>query len=414
MTTSSSTRLAGLALLMAGIGAGWGLGHWSAHRSAAQMDAKADMRAPVQRQPLYWYDPMKPDQHFDKPGQSPFMDMALEPKYADGGADEGNQAGVHIDARVAQNLGVRLAMVAKRTMSHALHAVGTVTLNERDVGIVQSRAAGFVERVYNLAPGDIVANGAPLVDVLVPEWAGAQAEYLAVRQTGDATLTHAARQRLALLGMPPELLRRIEANGQPAPTYTITAPMAGVIQELAVRAGMTLAPGMTLARINGVSHVWLDVAVPQAQAGEVSAGQAVSATLPAFAGEHFAGRVSAVLPEGNRDARTLRVRIELPNKEGRLKAGMSAEVTITGQDDVALAIPSEAVIRTGRRTLVYVADNSDQAHGRYRPVEVQLGAEHDGFIVVSRGLQEGDQVVASGLFLIDSEASMQGLTGGQP
>lgn len=402
--------MAGLALLTAGAAAGWGLSHWQNLRAQASADASSSASATsksAQRQPLYWYDPMKPDQHFDKPGKSPFMDMALEPKYADG--DDTQPSGVRIDARSAQNLGVRLATATRRAMSHTLRAVGTVSLNERDIGIVQSRTAGFVERVYNRAPGDVVSRGAPLADVLVPEWAGAQAEYLALRKTGDVALTQASRQRLILLGMPPELVHRIETTGQPASTYTVTAPMPGVIQELAVRTGMTVAPGMTLARLNGITTVWLDVAVPEAQAGAVVTGQAVSASLPAFVGQTFAGKVAAVLPEGNRDSRTLRLRIELPNPDGRLKAGMSAELAIAGKADAALLIPSEAVIRTGRRALVYVADTSDQALGRYRPVEVQLGAEHDGFIEVTQGLQEGEHIVASGPFLIDSEASMQGL-----
>jgi Cu(I)/Ag(I) efflux system membrane fusion protein len=412
MNTAISTRLAGVALLAAGIAAGWGFAHWTSRGSDAAVQpfaGAAPQGTTAARQPLYWYDPMKPDQHFDKPGKSPFMDMALEPRYADEGAGDASHPGVHIDARVAQNLGVRLVTAAPGAMAHDLRAVGTVVLNERDVGIVQSRTAGFVERVYNLAPGDVVAAGAPLADVLTPEWAGAQAEYLAVRKTGDTSLTQAARQRLVLLGMPADLLRRIEASGQPAPSHTITVPMPGVIQELGVRTGMTLVPGMTLARINGVSSVWLDVAVPEAQAGTVLVGQTVSATLPAFVGERFTGKVSAVLTEGNRDARTLKLRIALPNADGRLKAGMSAEVNIAGRDERALLIAAEAVIRTGRRNLVYVADATSSGQGRYRPVEVQLGAEDDGHVAVLQGLKAGDQVVASGQFLIDSEASMQGL-----
>ncbi len=430
MNTSTLSRAA--VLLAVGIAAGWGLSHWLGSRSADHAEPVAQAASttasqPAERKPLYWYDPMKPDQHFDKPGKSPFMDMHLEPKYADEDEAASQAAAsapsVRIDSRVAQTLGVRLARAERRNLASAAHATGSVSLNERDVSIVQARAAGFVERVYGRAPGDVVAAGAPLADVLVPEWSGAQAEYLAVRKAGDATLTQAARQRLVLLGMPPDLIRRVESSGQPAASYTVVAPAAGVIQELAVRAGMTLASGMTLARINGVATVWVDAAVPESQAGAVVAGQPVEARLAAFPGEVFKGRVNAVLPEGNRDARTLRLRIELPNRDGRLKAGMTAEVALTGAEHVVLAVPSEAVIRTGRRSLVYVADKSDGASGRYRPVEVQLGIESGGFVEVVQGVAEGDEVVASGPFLIDSEASMQGIApapldhqhhGGQP
>ncbi len=414
MNTAKPSRVIGVALLAAGIATGWGLsrlaGKYSTdHAAEPAPHAPSTAASPAERKPLYWYDPMKPDQHFDKPGKSPFMDMDLEPKYADEGAAPADGPSVSVDSRVAQSLGVRLARVERRDLAAVVRATGIVNLNERDVSIVQTRTAGFVERVYGRAPGDVVAAGAPLADVLVPEWSGAQAEYLAIRQTGDAALTQAARQRLLLLGMPPDLIRRIEASNQPAPIHTISAPAAGVIQELAVRAGMTLAPGMTLARINSVSTVWVDTTVPESQAATIVAGQAIEARLAAFPGETFKGRVSAVLPEGNLEARALRLRIELPNREGRLKAGMTAEVSLSGTPHSALAVPAEAVIRTGRRALVYVADNSDSAAGRYRPVEVRLGVEHDGYIEVAQGLAEGDQVVASGPFLIDSEASLQGV-----
>ena len=192
-------------------------------------------------------------------------------------------------------------------------------LNERDVSIVQARTNGFVERVYARAPGDVVAAGAPLVDVLNPEWLGAQQEYLAVKATGDAALTQAARARLTLLGMPASLIERVDQSGQAVALHTITAPTGGVITELMVRQGMTVAPGMTLARINGLGTVWLEAALPEALAAAIQPGQAVEARFPALPGEVLKGRVAAVLPEANRDTRTLRVRIELPNPGQRLQ-----------------------------------------------------------------------------------------------
>jgi membrane fusion protein, copper/silver efflux system len=283
--------------------------------------------------------------------------------------------------------------------------VGTVMLNERDVSIVQARANGFVERVHARAPGDVVAAGAPLVEVLNPEWLGAQQEYLAVKATGDASLTQAARARLQLLGMPAALIERVDQSGQAVPLHTISAPTGGVITELMVRQGMTLAPGMTLARINGLGTVWLEAALPEALAASIHTGQAVEARFPALPGEVLKGRVAAVLPEANRETRTLRVRIELPNPGQRLKAGMFAQVSLRGPTRDALVVPAEAVIRTGKRALVYVSEQP----GRYRPVEVEIGEQVDEHIVVRGGLMAGQQVVASGQFLVDSEASLQGV-----
>src|ERR1700737_1848143 len=183
---------------------------------------------------LYWYDPMMPNQHFDKPGKSPFMDMQLVPKYADEG---GGSGGVQISPNIVQNLGLRIARVELGHFSQPLEAVGNIVFNQRNVAIVQSRTSGFVSRVYGRAPADVLRRGAPLVDLLVPEWAGAQAEFLALVRSGDRDLIDAARQRLFLLGMPAELIARIEASHQQQATVTISAPIAGAIESLDVRGG---------------------------------------------------------------------------------------------------------------------------------------------------------------------------------
>lgn len=392
-----------LAVLAVGIGAGWGLAQWRGDSRHGAADA-APTTAASERKVLYWYDPMVPTQKFDKPGKSPFMDMQLVPRYADEGENtEG--AALAVSAQAQQALGLRLASVERRAVNAVVEMVGSVQLNERDVSILQARTAGFVERVYARAPGDVVAAGAPLVDVLNPEWLGAQQEYLAVKATGDAALAQAARQRLVLLGLPAGVIVQMERSGQPAVLQTISAPAAGVITELMVRRGMSVAPGMTLARINGLATVWLEAALPEAQAALMQPGQAVEARFPALPGEVVKGHIAAVLPEGNRETRTLRVRIELPNRGQRLKAGLFAQVSVRGAERPALVVPAEAVIRTGKRNLVYL---SEQA-GRFRPVEVQVGEQVGEHIVVLGGLSEGQKVVASGQFLIDSEASLQGV-----
>lgn len=395
----------------AGIAAGYGIALWrdgqradpdAAHSAAGAAAAAAS--APGERRVLYWYDPMVPTQKFDKPGKSPFMDMQLVPRYADEGDIVGG-GGVAVSAQTAQSLGVRLAAVEMKAVGAAIDAVGVVQLNERDVSIVQARTAGFVERVYARAPGDVIAAGAPLVDVLNPEWLAAQQEYLAVKRTGDEALAQAARARLTLLGMPNSLIEQAERAGQPMVLQTIGAPIGGVIAELMVREGMTVAAGMTLARINGLATVWLEVAVPEAQAATVQPGQLAEARFPALPDQVVKGRVAAILPEANRDTRTLRLRIELPNAGQRLRAGMFAQVSLRGPQRQALVVPAESVIRTGKRALVYRVESP----GRYRPVEVQIGEQFDDRVVVRQGLTAGEQVVASGQFLIDSEASLQGV-----
>jgi Cu(I)/Ag(I) efflux system membrane fusion protein len=388
-------------MLVAG-GAGYGLAHLQTSKAPTAATASET------KKPLYYYDPMAPGTHFDKPGKSPFMDMQLEPRYADSDSDSAGgaaqPAGVKVDPTVIQSLGVRLASVQRGDFGESLDATGVLDFNQREVAVVQARAGGFVQRVYARAPGDVVSAGAPLADILVPSWDGAEAEYAAVRQTGDAALTAAARERLHLLGLPDATLGAV-SKGRTRNVITVTTPIGGAIQTLDVRQGMTVAMGQTLAQVSGLSTVWLNAAVPEAMAGQVRVGAPVRAELTAFPGETFTGKVTAILPSAQADSRTLTVRIELPNKGGRLRPGMFATVHFSGAATPALFVPSEAVIRTGTRALVMVAGDG----GRFQPVDVRIGRENGDRIEILAGLTEGQKIVASGQFLLDSEASLNGV-----
>ncbi len=398
MTGSRNNRiaLAAGAALVLGIGVAAGLiGRPMLERAAAEEVRSGERRI------LYWYDPMLPGERYPGPGRSS-MNMELIPKYAD---EAPGAPGMRIDPSLAQNLGMRLATVRRASLDGDLNASAVIDYNQRDVAVVQARAGGFVQRVYGRAPGDVIAAGAPLVDLLIPEWAGAQGEYLAVRRTGDAALVEAARRRLLLLGMSEALIARIERTGRPRTTVTIASPSAGAIRTLGVRDGMSVTPGMTLAEISGLSTVWLNAAVPEVQAGRLRVGQSVEVALSAFPGERFAGRLTALLPEVSGDSRTLTARIEMPNRAGRLRPGMYGQITFGSGSGPVLLVPSEAVIRTGERTLVMLA----LPEGRYQPAEVRTGRESGGMTEIVAGLVEGERVVASGQFLIDSEASLSGV-----
>jgi Cu(I)/Ag(I) efflux system membrane fusion protein len=393
LSTGSLAASAAAVALLAGA-AGFGLAHLHSPPPMAAAPTAA-------RKPLYWYDPMTPAQHFDKPGKSPFMDMQLVPRYA---GDGPVAAGVRIDPAAVQNLGVRLAAVQRGSFAQSLDATGVLDFNQRQVAIVQARAAGFVQRVYGRAPGDVVGAGAPIADLLIPSWGGAQTEYLAVR-TSSPDLETAARQRLRLLGMSEGLINAVARDGRPRAVVTVSTPLGGAIQTLDVRQGMTVAAGQTLAQVSGLATVWLNAAVPEAQAGQVRVGAAARAELAAFPGEVFTGKVIAILPSAQADSRTLTARIELQNPGGRLKPGMFATVHLGGEASTALYVPSEAVIRTGKRAVVMVAGDG----GRFQPAEVQLGREDGDRTEILAGLSEGQKVVASGQFLIDSEASLSGV-----
>jgi membrane fusion protein, copper/silver efflux system len=360
---------------------------------------------------LYWHDPMVPGQKFDKPGKSPFMDMQLVPVYADSGSDS---TGVSIDPRVRQNLGVRTADVTKGTMKPTLEAVGSVAYNERDVAVVQARANGFVEKLSVRATLDPVRQGQALAELYVPEWVAAQEEYLAAKRIGASAagsglpgLADAARQRMRLAGMSDAQIAGVEATGKVQPRMTLTSPASGIVTELSAREGMTVMAGAPLFRINGLSTVWVNAEVPEAQAMLVRPGNGVEARTTALPGQTFKGKVSALLPEVNASTRTIRARIELANPGAQLVPGMFVSVKFSpAATKETLFVPSEAIIYTGKRSVVMVV----QPDGRFAPVDVEVGIEDRGQSEIRKGLQPGQKVVVSGQFLLDSEASLKAST----
>ena len=384
--------------------AGGGAGYWIAHQkdnpqstlAGQQQDAKV----------LYWYDPMKPEQHFDKPGKSPFMDMQLVPKYADENTamtDESRPT-VKIDPSLQQNLAIRYGTVEQAVIGNAMFTNGILQANERQTAILQTRASGFVQRVYGHAVGDMVTEGSPIADISIPEWTGEQTEFLAVLRTGDRSLIQASRQRLQLLGIPQNVIHQVERTRRVQSNITLQAPTSGFIDSLEVRNGMALAMGQTLATIKGINPVWLEAAVPEKQIAGIKRGMSVEANFAAFS-QKVTGKVIDILPTLDTTSRTIKVRIELPNPSGQLKPGMFASVNIINNPQSSLVVPEQAVIRTGTRNVVIVG----REQGRFEPVVVQLGQSDGNKIAVLQGLKVGQKVVISGQFLIDSEANLQGV-----
>jgi Cu(I)/Ag(I) efflux system membrane fusion protein len=358
---------------------------------------------------------MVPDQHFERPGKSPFMDMQLAPVYAD---DQSGGAAVRVSPAVAQNLGVRLGIVERVALRPKLMAVGSVAFDERLVDVVQARVEGYVTRLHVKAPLVSVRRGQALAEILSPQWLSAQEEYLALlhaqSQRGQS-IRDAARQRLSVLGVPEETIRTLERERATNPTTTVYAPSDGVVTELSVREGATFMPGAPLFRVNGLKTVWVNAQVPEAQVSLLPVGATVSARATAWPGTIFEGRVMALLPEVDAQTRTLTARLELKNPELKLAPGMFVSLEFTAPaTPPQLVVPSEAVIMTGARNVVIVA----RERGGFDVAEVKIGAESDGKTVVLSGLTEGQSIVRSGQFLIDSEASLRStverLSGPQP
>ena len=355
----------------------------------------------------YWYDPMVPERRFDKPGKSPFMDMQLVPKYTNAGSD-GEEGGVAISSQTRQNLGIRLAQVESKRFGESFSAIGRIEPDQRRFYDVQTRIPGFVERLLVRAVGDSVSKGQKVAEIYAPELLAAQQEYLALRQLssvdGDGVLRDASRNRLKLLGMSRGEIAAITMSGKSRTRFGVYAPASGVLTELGVREGGQLMAGSSLIQIADLSQVWLIAEVPERDVARLKLGVAVDVQLQSFPGEVLKGKVDHLHPTLVDASRTLRVRIELPNKGNRLHPGMYANVEFSGEAREALSVPTESVIATGTRKVVIVKSETG-----YRPVEVTTGQERDRYTEVLNGLAEGEEVVVSGQFLIDSEASLSGV-----
>jgi Cu(I)/Ag(I) efflux system membrane fusion protein len=355
-----------------------------------------------------YHDPMVPGKNFDAPAKSPFMDMMLVPRYAGAGGGE-DASGVTVSPRIQQNLGLRTAPVVEGALAAEVEAVGNVAWNERDQQVVAARAMGFVEKLHVRAALDRVSAGAPLVDLYVPDWVAAQEEYLAVaRMTGPGVdaLRDAARARMRQAGMDEALIERVAREGRVTARVTLAAPIGGVVSELMAREGATVMPGMPLVRLQGTGTVWAEGQVPESQAALLTPGARVRATSPAVPGQTFEGRVQTLLPEVDASTRTLKARLELANPGTRLVPGMFVQMRFARPGrGKTLLVPTDAVIHTGRRSVVMLAEDG----GGFRPADVKTGLESGGQTEIVAGLAAGQRVVLSGQFLIDSEASLRGL-----
>jgi Cu(I)/Ag(I) efflux system membrane fusion protein len=282
-----------------------------------------------------------------------------------------------------------------------------VAFDERLLELVQPRVDGYITRLHVKAPMERVRRGQPLAEILAPEWLEAEQEYLALL---DATseraqsLREAARQRLVVLGLPEAAIHAVETTRKANAGTALFAPIDGVVTELGARQGAAFTSGASLFRINGLSTVWVNAQVPESRAATMRAGAKVEVRAPAWPGITFSGEVIALLPEVDPQTRTVTARVSIQNKADRLSPGMYVTMDLTGTShEPQLVVPSEAVIRTGERNVVITAREG----GGFDVNNVTLGAEQGGRTAILAGLSEGQSIVISGQFLIDSEASLK-------
>jgi Cu(I)/Ag(I) efflux system membrane fusion protein len=398
MISTRGWMVAGLTILVLGAGVGYGVARFLGDRQAPSAPTAGE------RKVLYWHDPMVPNVRFEKPGKSPFMDMQLVPVYA--GEDAAN-SGVHVSSNVTQNLGIRIAKVELGSVQRKLSAVGSVAFDDQLLEIVPARVEGYVTRLFVRSALEKVRRGQALAEIQAPAWIEAQQEYLSLldaQSESGRSLQSAARERLHILGVPEATIRRIEVEHKTVSLTTIVSPIDGVVSELGIREGAAFMPGTVLFRINGLGTVWVNARIPEAQLSLVAMGSEVRASATAWPGATFRGKVMALLPQVDADTRTSSARIALDNNNGKLSPGMFVSLELVAPaTESQLSVPSEAVITTGQRTVVVVA----KADGTFSVAEVSTGAEQDGRTIILKGLSEGQSIVASGQFLIDSEASLK-------
>lgn len=360
--------------------------------------------SPAERKVLYWYDPMKPDVRFEKPGKSPFMDMDLVAKYADEGGDT-QSSGVRIDPTQVHNLGLRTAKVSKGRLDYTQILPANVSYNEYQFVIVQARAEGFIEKVYPLTVGDKVRKGTPLVAVTIPSWVEAQSEYLLLANSGGtATQLEGVLERLRLAGMPEADIQRMRTTRRVQTQFTLTAPIDGVLTAFSLKSGMNIAKDNVVAQIQGMDPVWISAAVPESIAYLLNDSTRFTVSIPAYPGKNFTIQKTAILPSVDPVTRTLQVRLQVNNPDELLKPGMNAYLKLNAQSDEMLLIPSQAVIDTGDEQRVIAVDSN----GEFVPKKIQVLHESRDKTGIAGGLSAGESIVVNGLFLIDSEANISG------
>ncbi len=350
---------------------------------------------------LYWVAPMDPNYRRDKPGKSP-MGMDLVPVYADQAGGEGDI--VSIDPVMVQNLGVRSAQVERGRLWRRIDTVGYVAFDERKISHLHLRTDGWIEKLYVKSNGERVKQGGLLFELYSPDLVNAQEEYIQALRGKNAYLKRASRERLEALGVSKAQIKQVASERRASQRVRIYASQDGIVDSLNVREGMYVKPATEVMALADLSSVWLLVDVFERQSEWVKPGQPAEARLGYVPGRVWEGKVEFVYPTIDPKTRTLQARLVFDNPDEALKPDMYATISIfAGPKNDVLIIPREALIKAGDEQRAIL----DLGEGRFKARQVVAGMESGDYVEIVSGLQEGDRVVTSAQFLIDSEASLK-------
>ena len=304
-----------------------------------------------------------------------------------------------------QKLGVRTEVVGKHVLSRLVRAVGTVQIDETRQTIIAPRFEGWIGKLNVDAIGKQVKKGDPLFDCYSPQLIQIETEYLAF---ADADLGMGSKngslERLRTLAVPEEEITRLQRERKTNNTIILRAPSDGTVLEKQAVEGMKFSSGDMLYRLSDLSHVWVLVDVYEQDLARIEVGQTAKISISALLNEAFTGTVSFIYPTLNKETRTAKVRIELPNPKGVLRTDMYTDVEIgTGEGSGVIAVPTSAVLNSGKTQIVLV----ERGDGLFQPHPVKIGARGDGVIEVLDGVAEGDKIVTSANFLIDAESNLR-------
>ena len=394
----------GIVLVSLGIVAGvYGDRLYEGNKNVSATAVAADAGKQGEKKILYWVAPMDPNYRRDKPGKSP-MGMDLIPVYEGQGQDSNDATIVKISPEVVNNLGVRTAKATLGDLGREINTVGYLNYDENLINHVHTRTNGWIEKLLVRAEGDHVTQGELLFELYSPTLVNAQEEYVQALASGNTRLKKASRERLVALDIPESQIRQLEKTRDVSQYVNIYAPRTGILVNLKVREGMYVMPSNEVMSIASLDHVWLMAEVFERQANWVKIGQPAEATLPSMPGEVWQGKVDYVYPDLDPKTRTLRVRLRFENPHEVLKPNMFAHVSIDVNDERnVLSIPSEALIREGRDQRVILA----LGEGRYKARDVVAGIESGDRVEIKSGLEQGDDIVTSAQFLLDSESNFQ-------
>ncbi|PLX39742.1 MAG: efflux RND transporter periplasmic adaptor subunit [Deltaproteobacteria bacterium] len=358
--------------------------------------------APTERKVVYWRAPMDPTEIYEEPGKSK-MGMDLVPVYSDeliGGVE------VSIDPVTQQNMGVRTAIAERNPLEMTLRTYGRVTYDVTKNTKVSPRFDGWVERLYVEYPGQKIKRGEQLFDIYSPELVGAQEEYLAALRGGEESpLAIATKKKLLNLGVAEREITAIKKRGEVTRTITIRAPSAGVVLDTPLAEGAFVKKGQAVYSLADLSDLWVEATIYEQDIPWVREGQRALIDFPYLPGAPVEATVSFIYPYLRGKTRDVVARLEIDNGGGKLKPEMFGEVTLNSTLGYeGTTIPSEAVIRTGTRNIVFVT----RGEGKFTPREVTLGhALSGGNVEVLQGIAPGEEVVTSGQFLLDSESNLK-------